>query len=277
MRHGYVGFVPRPPQLSTPPAPRPSRPPPLLSPGRPTPSRVGAPQRLRTPMPAGTAARVIRASLRSVACGETTRPADPAAPRRLTDVRPVVGPLEHYVLGRPGGVVRTHLLTPRSPWSRASRERHPRRGRARHCLRRRHRRRGGARLHPRRGLRSGRRHPRPRPGPRRPHRGRGRGRRLAAGVRAPAARTAPVGPSRAGGPCAAPSGAGVLFPFPAGALSVARAHHYAPPARCAPPGATPALRAGTAWLVAGRPSAYPAGGGGGWVHQDRATPVPLSY
>jgi len=64
-------------------------------------------------MPAGTTARVIPASLRSVASGETTRPADPAAPRRLTDVRPLVRPLEHYVLGRPGGTVgRTHLLAP---------------------------------------------------------------------------------------------------------------------------------------------------------------------
>lgn len=52
--------------------------------------------------------------------------------------------------------------------------------------------------------------------------------------------------------------AAVVGPLPAGALSVARARLCVPPARFALPGAGPPA-AGTAWLVAGCPSAYPAG------------------
>jgi len=112
MRHGYVGLVPRPPAAVNVAGPSSLTAADASFPRPPDSVKGGRPTTAADPMPAGTAARVIPASLRSVASGETTRPADPAAPRRLTDVRPVGGPLEHYVLGRPGGTVGRPLLVP---------------------------------------------------------------------------------------------------------------------------------------------------------------------
>jgi len=145
---------------------------------------------------------------------------------------------------RAPGRHRSHRLRPRALGTPAT----PHRGRrGRHYPRRRRRGLRQPRHRPRRDLQPRGHHPCPAPGPRPPRHHHQRRRTRAHRHNRTRPRVGPV--ATAGGPpieptsgrrCAAPCGRGHRSPFPAGALSVARARPCAPPARCALPAAEPA-------------------------------------